>query len=303
MYVGDRARLLVSRGIDPLAEADLSVSARFHNKVLARRLRIASASFFLIGCCTVALVGVAFHARPVTPSETVELGALSRAGVDADHPLPDDLPIRLSVPRADVASVAAILSPSAQVEPDMSWAADLDGHPGVPFVTPSRLGALHGLVAYLAQLGPETWPKVLTDFRVAAGMSDAARDLVDALRSVPTSDLNQLTRLVRAYMALPLERRQALEQAGFPPVPADPARQQLYILIGQADADQGTLIYKILRDRDLQRTMPRIEALLRSRPARRLLGVLADQTYAIPDLPDVPRSCDFARPGSCRVAR
>lgn len=300
MLVGDRARLLVSRGINPLAEADLSASARFYNEVLTRRLRRARVTSFTLGCCAVALVGVGFRFQPVTPAETAELATLSRAGVDAEHPLPDDLPARLAVPRADVAGVAAILSTSAQVEPDTSWAASLDGH---PVVLPSRVGALQALVSHMARLDPETWPKVITDIRVAVGLSNAARDLLGALRPVSPSDLHQLPRLIRAFMALPPERRQALEQAGFPPVPADAAGQQLYALAGKADAGQSALIAELLRDRDLQRALPRIEALLRSRPARRLLGVLADGIYAVPDLPDAPRDCDIARPGSCRGAR
>ena len=303
MHVGDRARFLVSRGIDPVAEADLSVSARIHAKVLARRLRRARAGAFALGCCATILVGSALHVRPVAPHETTALSALARAGVDADHPLPDDLPIRLAVPRADVAAVAAVLSPSAQVEPDMSWVATLDGHPGVPTVTPSRLGALHGVVAYLALLAPETWPNVLTDFRVVIGLSDAARDLLGALHPVPTSELHYLPRLIQAYMTLSPDRRQALEQAGFPPVPTDPTRQQLYVLIGRADADQGTAISRILQDHRLQRALPRVEALLQSRDARRLLGVLADRVYGVPDFPDVPQSCDIASPGSCRRAQ
>ena len=36
---------------------------------------------------------------------------------------------------------------------------------------------------------------------------------------------------------------------------------------------------------------------------RRLLGVIADGIYGVPDLSEVPSTCDVARPGSCKRAQ
>ncbi len=300
MKAGDRARFLVSRGADRYEGADLSVSAAFHQKEITR-VQTRTCVISTIATSAVAIViAVSLHIWLFASSHLPLTADIACKGGTGQHPS-SHCSAASTKSHDDAAALATVLAYGPHGDPDPRWATALQQNPELFAFAPSRLEALNMLLSRFAAIDRTRWPAILSDIEIDVALTPVARTIIDALRSVPGAELSSIPTLIEAILKLPSDRRSALERAGFPVVPAGNDRQEIYRLIGSADADTIQLVGQILTDRVTRIAMHRVQALLQVPAIPMLLGGLADGSIQHLPFPTQLPTCDIGRPGSCNT--
>ena len=305
MKVGDRARGLLKRGVDRYAEAGLAatrVAVTHRHGVPLGVALVAAPVFFISGCLVPDTMLVATHLRS-TPSDTEVHNSLTlrAAGIDAEHPLPSDLPVRLALPVQSIKDVEELLHARAEDSSDM--AGIVDGYPGQHLVAPAKVAVLRDFLAFLRQQPRIDWPIVFAEIRLQHVLTDRARAILAPLAHVPPGEIGQLGPLLARLLGLTQDQREALYTAGVPPVPTDPERRWIFERLPKASDIQVHTIYAVLNDTNASIILSRTIALLRSprsRMTRAALGLLADgRRLDARTIAKTPTACNVAVPMSC----